>query len=247
MPISLTPNRLSTWRTRAAVFIAATFLVNAITPAHASGIPTVDAASIAARAAEHAASLAKYIEQIATLKAQLDTARRQYEAMSGTRNLGDIWNDPEIRKALPDDVQAVLKSAEESYGSISRSVKRIKGEETLTGNHKLDIENLEKRSWDFVTAAKAALEEARNSNRNRYKQLDHLQGQINMATDPKAISDLQARILVEQANVQADQMRADLLSRQLEAEKALIEKQAEKIAAQSFSVDAIRAPLPGAR
>ncbi len=247
MPNILTTLRTSAWRARGAALMAAALLANSMAPAHASGIPTVDAASIAARAAEHAASLAKYIEQIATLKAQLDTARRQYEAMSGTRNLGDIWNDPEIRKALPEDVQAVLKSAEESYGSISRSVKRIKSEETLTGNHKLDMQNLEKRSWDFVTAGKAALEEATNSNRRRYKQLDQLQGQINMATDPKAISDLQARILVEQANVQADQMRADLLTRQLEAEKALIEQQAEKIAAQSFSIDAIRAPLPGAR
>ncbi|KAG1251527.1 hypothetical protein G6F65_018317 [Rhizopus arrhizus] len=95
--------------------------------------------------------------------------------------------------------------------------------------------------------AKLWINEPRRSRNARVKQIDQLQAQINKTTDPKAIADLQARMLVEQANIQADQMRADLLTRQLDAEKALMDQQAEKIAAQSFSIGAIRAPLPGAR
>jgi type IV secretion system protein VirB5 len=81
----------------------------------------------------------------------------------------------------------------------------------------------------------------------RVKQVDQLQAKINQAQDPKAIADLQARLLVEQANIQADQTRADILTRQIEAEQALMEQQAEKLADSSFSLGAIRAPLPGAR
>src|SRR5690554_1494999 len=63
-------------------------------PVQGQGIPVIDSSSMAAQAAQHAESLAKYLEQITTLKAQLDRARQQYEAMTGTRNLGDILTDP---------------------------------------------------------------------------------------------------------------------------------------------------------
>lgn len=237
----------SSTRPRLAIILASVFIANGTVPAHASGIPVVDPASIAARAAEHAATIAKYLEQIATLKKQLDTARAQLQGFSGTRNLGDIWNDPEIRKALPKDVQEVLKSAEESYGSISRSVKRIKSEETLSGIYISDKQKVEDREWDYLTAAKALLENIDYATAARKRQLEKLQAEINQTTDAKGISELNARMLVEQANVAADQMHIDSLQRQLEREAALIEKQKAKLAESSFSIDAIRAPLPGAR
>lgn len=238
---------ISSRRNSLAIILASVFIANSTAPAHASGIPVVDAASIGARAAEHAATIAKYLEQIATLKAQLDTARAQLQGFSGTRNLGDIWNDPEIRKALPKDAQEILKSAEESYGSMSRSVKRIKSEETLSGIYISDKQKLEDREWDYLTAAKAALENIDYATAARKRQLEKLQAEINQTTDAKGISELNARMLVEQANVAADQMHIDSLQRQLEREAALIEKQKAKLAESSFSVDAIRAPLPGAQ
>ncbi|WYX27681.1 type IV secretion system protein [Achromobacter denitrificans] len=230
-----------------AIAVATVLGINGITPAYAAGIPTTDPVADVQRAMQHAASIAKYVEQLAALKAQLDTARAQLQSFTGTRNLGDIWNDPEIRKALPKDAQEILKSAEETYGSMSRSVKRIKSEEQLSGVYISDREKLEDREWDFLTAAKAALENIDYATAARKRQLEKLQAEINKTTDPKSISELQARMLVEQANVAADQMHVDSLQRQLEREAALIEKQKAKLAESAFSVDAIRAPLPGAR
>ena len=213
-------------------------------PAYAQ-IPVTDSASITARAMQHAESLAKYLEQIATLKAQLDSAHRQYAALTGTRNLGDLLNNPAIRRSLPDDVQALLKQGEGNLGSIADSVKRIQGEERLSGDFSIDSKALTKRVEDLGIRSKALLEQAQKGALARLEQVDQLQAQINQATDPKAIADLQARLQVEQANIMADQMRADLLSRQIETEKTLIEQQASVMAKQtSLSVDAIRAPLP---
>lgn len=228
-------------RLRVFICVAATLL----TLSAQAQIPVTDAASIAARATQHAESLAKYLEQIATLKQQLESAQRQYSALTGTRNLGDILNNPSIRKSLPSDVQSILKSSESSLGSMESSVKRIRNEETLTGNYTVDRQAISQRVEDLGLRSKALLEQSQDGMTKRLANLDQLQSQINLATDPKAISDLQARLQVEQANIAVDQIRADLLSRQLAAEKELAEQQAAKFTRQaSLSVDAIRAPLP---
>ena len=211
-------------------------------------IPVTDTASITAQAMQHAESLAKYLEQIATLKQQLDSAKRQYEALTGTRNLGDLLNNPAIRKSLPDDVQALFKSGEGSIESIATSVQRIQSEERLSGDFSIDRQALTQRVENLGLQSKALLEKAQSGTLARLEQVDQLQAQINLATDPKAIADLQARLQVEQANIMADQMRADLLSRQIEAEKMLIERQAAQLVKDSsFSIDAIRAPIPNIR
>lgn len=225
--------------------MANALLLALVSTAASAQIPVTDGASIAARAAQHAESLAKFLEQIAVLKDQLQSAQRQYESITGTRNLGDILNNPAIRGSLPADVQSVLNRTEGSLGSMQSSVERIKREESLTGDFTIDNQALSRRIENLGVRTKAVLEQAQNGMAARLDQIDQLQSQINLATDPKAIADLQARLQVEQANLAADQIRADLLSRQLDAERALIEQQADKLTRQSsMSVSAIRAPLP---
>ncbi|MNW98886.1 Type IV secretion system protein virB5 precursor [compost metagenome] len=235
------------WRTRFTATLAMAFLSNVLTPAQASGIPVVDAASIADRAIKHVETLAKYAEQIAVLRDQLESQKRQLEALTGTRNLGDILNNPAIRDALPADARDILRASNGGLGALSGVVERIEREEQLTGNYEQDKKNLDARADKLAVRSQAMMEQTQKAMTARVKQVDQLQAKINQTQDPKAISDLQARLLVEQANIQADQTRADVLTRQIEAEQALMEKQAEKLADSSFSLGAIRAPLPGAR
>ena len=234
-----------TWRQRAAATLAIAFFANAIAPAHASGIPTLDAANLADRAVKHAETIAKHVEQISVLKNQLESQRRQLESITGTRNLGDILNNPAIRNALPADARQVLRDVNSANGDFADILKRIEREERLTGNYETDKKNLDARAENIALRSQALMEQSQRGMTARMKQVGDLQAQINQTQDPKAIADLQARLLVEQANIQVDQSRADLIQRQLEAEKALMEAQADKLAASSFSIDAIRAPLPG--
>ncbi|WP_313065653.1 P-type DNA transfer protein VirB5 [Achromobacter animicus] len=235
------------WRARLAQFLAAVLIANAMAPVHASGIPVVDGASIADRAVKHVETLAKYAEQIAVLKDQLESQKRQLEALTGTRNLGDILNNPAIRDALPADAREILRASNGGLSGISDVVERIEREERLTGNYEQDKRNLDARADKLAVRTQAMMEQAQKAMTARVKQVDQLQAKINQTQDPKAIADLQARLLVEQANIQADQTRADTLTRQIEAEQALMEQQAQKLADSSFSLNAIRAPLPGAR
>src|SRR5690606_27785204 len=172
----------------------------------------------------------------------LESAQRQYAALTGTRNLGDILNNPAIRNSLPTDVKDILSSSGTSYASIQSSVERIKDEERLTGDFTIDNQALSRRVENLALRSKALFEQAQQGMQTRLSQLDQLQSQINLTTDPKAISELQARLQIEQANIQADQMRADLLSRQLAVEKALIQEQSSRLVKQaSFSLEAIHA------
>ena len=235
------------WRKHAAVIVCASMMANAAIPAHASGIPVVDAASIADRAIKHAETLAKYAEQITVLKNQLESQRRQLEALTGTRNLGDILNNPLIRDSLPADARDVLRSANGGGSGFSDIAERIEREEKLTGNYEQDKKNLDARTEKMAVRSQALMQQTQKGMTARVSQVNQLQKQINQSQDPKAIADLQARLLVEQANILVDQTRADMLARQLEAEQALMEAQADKLAASSFSIEAIRAPLPGVR
>ncbi|TQJ94644.1 P-type DNA transfer protein VirB5 [Achromobacter sp. SLBN-14] len=235
------------WRIRFTTALAVVFLTNSLAPVHASGIPVVDAASIADRAIKHVETLAKYAEQIEVLKGQLESQKRQLESLTGTRNLGDILNNPAIREALPADAREILRASNGGLGGISDAVERIEREERLTGNYEQDKKNLDARAEKLAVRSQAMMEQTQKAMTARVKQVDQLQAKINQTQDPKAIADLQARLLVEQANIQADQTRADMLTRQIEAEQALMEQQAQKLADSSFSLNAIRAPLPGVR
>ncbi|MFJ3465302.1 P-type DNA transfer protein VirB5 [Achromobacter spanius] len=235
------------WRARFTTALAVVLLNNSLAPVHASGIPVVDAASIADRAIKHVETLAKYAEQIEVLKGQLESQKRQLESLTGTRNLGDILNNPAIRDALPADAREILRASNGGLGGISDVVDRIEREERLTGNYEQDKKNLDARADKLAVRSQAMMEQTQKAMTARVKQVDQLQAKINQTQDPKAIADLQARLLVEQANIQADQTRADMLTRQIEAEQALMEQQAQKLADSSFNLTAIRAPLPGAR
>lgn len=238
---------IRSWRDRFATTLAFVLLINSLAPVHASGIPVVDAASIADRAIKHVETLAKYAEQIQVLRGQLESQKRQLESLTGTRNLGDILNNPAIRDALPADAREILRASSGGLGGISDAVERIEREERLTGNYEQDKKSLDARTEKLAVRSQAMMEQTQKAMTARVKQVDQLQAKINQTQDPKAIADLQARLLVEQANIQADQTRADILTRQIEAEQALMEQQAQKLADSSFSLNAIRAPLPGAR
>ncbi|MFY3630748.1 P-type DNA transfer protein VirB5 [Achromobacter xylosoxidans] len=239
------PTLKSSLRSASVLILCGTLATTA--PAHAGGIPVVDGPSIADRAIKHAETIAKSAEQIAVLKDQLDSQRRQLESLTGVRNLGDILNNPAIREALPEDARQVLRKANVGGGDFGEVLKRIEREERLTGNYETDRKNLDTRAENLTLRSQALMEQTQKAMTARMTQVSKLQAQINQTEDPKAIADLQARLLVEQANIQVDQSRADGLQRQLQAEQALMEAQADKLAASAFSIDAIRAPLPGVR
>lgn len=198
-------------------------------PASASGVPVVDIALNTQTQANQAANIAKYIEQIAQLKSQLDQMKQQYESITGTRNLGEILNNPAFQNYLPQEWQDVYSKVQNGgYKGLTGSAALIRD-----GNQLFDTcakktgadKTLCERAASKAAQDKAFAVEAFDKAKDRWDQIAGLMRQINSTTDPKAIAELQARINAEGAAIQNEQTKMQLFALASQAEDRLIQQQ----------------------
>jgi len=210
------------------------------TPVHAQ-VPVHDTVSTARQVAFHLEALARYVDQIALLKQQLESAHAQLQALTGTRNLGDILNNPAIRRSIPADLQDVYSRLGSSVGSLNSSVDRIMGEERFasTSDFSVNQASLQSRIERLGATTRAVALQANEGLQLRMEQLDVLQAEINRTQDPMAIGELQARIQIELGNIQIDQARLQVVQQMNEAEKQLIEAQGDQLFQRMFDPSAI--------
>jgi len=196
-------------------------------PAQASGIPTVDAATIA----QLQEQLLTARDQLQNLTEQLATAKSQLAAFTQSSGYGNVIGNPDIRNqlraALPSNAQDLLNRSGGS--SLDRDVNRITDQVMGPVNFQEDRQTLSKRALNIEATSKAMSERAYDSMTRRLANVDALQDKINQTTNPKEIAELQARIQIEQANIQAEQVRIQLASQQLEAERNLLQARAERV------------------
>ncbi|GAA0218893.1 hypothetical protein GCM10009125_04820 [Castellaniella daejeonensis] len=195
--------------------------------AHASGIPTVDAATIA----QLQQQLLTAKDQLKNLTDQLATAKSQLAAFTQSSGYGNVVGNADIRNqlraALPANAQDLLNRSGES--NLDGDVGRITDEVTAPVNFQEDRQALSRQSLNIEATAKAMSERAYDSMTRRLANVDALQDKINQTSNPKEIAELQARIQIEQANIQAEQTRIQLASQQLEAERHLLQARSEQV------------------
>lgn len=196
-------------------------------PAHASGIPTIDAATIA----QLQEQLLTARDQLKNLTEQLATAKSQLAAFTQSSGYGDVVGNPDIRHqlraALPANAQDLLDRSGGS--SLDGDVNRITDQVMGPVNFQEDRQALSKRALNIEATSKAMSQRAYDSMTRRLANVDALQDKINQTTNPKEIAELQARIQIEQTNIQAEQVRIQLASQQLEAERHLLQARAERV------------------
>lgn len=199
--------------------------------------PAPASAQMAVYDAAQAVSVAK---QIAEAKAQLDQlkatydqvtsqlrkAEQAYDAVTGSRNLGDAFTNPALRQYLPADVRQVYDRARQGgYAGISGTVDQILQSEVLTGTSQQRADAIAERARRSAATRKVVGEDAYAGAQARLAQLDQLQGLISTTQDPKAIAELQARLAVEQAAIHNEAIKLQLLQMAAQAEDKLIEQQ----------------------
>jgi type IV secretion system protein VirB5 len=180
------------------------------TTPYATGIPVFDAAGVA-----------QALETVAQLKQQLSTLQQQYNALTGTRNLGDILNNPALRQYLPDDWANVYDKVKSGkYQGITGAATAIKDAEKLYSN-----DPNQQRVYDTMASNKAMTQEAYKNTMSRLDNIQSLMSQINAAQDTKAAADLQNRLSSENAMIQNEQTRLNLMFQLQQAESKLAEQQ----------------------
>jgi type IV secretion system protein VirB5 len=218
------------WLPVGAALIIVSALLFFSSGAYASGVPVIDAASIAQGQANQAESIAKALEQIDQLKSQLGQMKKQYSAITGSRSLGSLANNPVFRNYLPEDWKKVYDDiARGGYKGLTGEARKIRDASQVYDMCARLIEA--QRAHCEQNSARGAIEkafalEAYDKATARWDQIALLMKAINGTTDPKAIGELQARIQTEQAALQNEQTKLDLYRMVADAEARIAEQKA---------------------
>lgn len=203
--------------------IASTLAIGSVVvaPSATAGIPVIDAGSIA-----------QAVQQVFHMKTQIDNQisqirnmEAQYKSITGSRNLGQLLNDPALRNYLPQDYANIYDAIKSGNTSkLSRSLDNIAKQEKTYANQKNGSDRYAMQSL----ISKASSIEALEAQSKRLDNIQNLMGQINLANDPKAAQDLSNRLAAEQAMVQTEQVRINLMSQLNEANLRLAREQRDK-------------------
>ena len=194
------------------ITLSALALAASMAAAHASGIPVIDAAS-----------LAKHIEQVATLTKQLENAKEQlgqlqqlHGSLNKMTNMADVaklLNDPSIRRALPNDfsqMEALLKGNPGQYGdAYNRHLEENTVYKPQDANdfYAQELERVRKKNAGLLTVGEQMYQAATK----RIDGIDELRKKIGTSKDAKETLDLQARLQAESAYLQTDVLRMQAL------------------------------------
>lgn len=171
--------------------------ITSTAPAHASGIPVIDAANLANAIQQYT----QMVEQLAQLKAQLEQAKQQYESLTGGRGMGNLVRST---GAIPKNWQETLASMKNGeLGDLSREIRQSAS--LLDEDFFADVDQAVKDSLDQSMAAytdqQAVNQSFYDTATQRAQKMEQLANQVDSASDMKAISDLQARINIEQVQL----------------------------------------------
>ncbi len=182
-------------------------------------------------------SLQRMQDQLTTMRGQLAQAQQQYQAITGSRGMGNIVTD-QARDYIPRNWRETLAANQSGeYGRLVGEIRESAGylaNADLEGINQAYRESLQASGERAITnqAAHAAVFEESGA---RFERIQTLMDHIETATDDKAVQDLQARIQVEQVMLQNELIRAQAMASMMQAQER-VEREAsrQRAAAQSF-------------
>lgn len=200
--------------------------------AFATGIPTFDGAA----AANAVQQLLHMTEQIQNQKQQITQLQQQLTINTGSRNLGSIMNNPLLRQYLPNDWQQVYSNMKNGKSGMTTSARVLAEAAGLFDTCKNITNQSQKQTCENkmgqVAQNKSNLMKALEATQTRLNQIDSLMAQINQTKDPKSIAELQARIGIENAQIQNVATQMAIYDRIASAEEKIAAQQSRNAAAQ---------------
>lgn len=171
-------------------------------------IPVIDKTAIL----RWASQLDAMKEQYEALNQQISQAEQLFGSLNKLTDMADVaslLNQPEIRKALPQDFAAIesLLSGN-GYGSFGDAASKfLESNSTYQSSandfYAQELERIQKRNAGQMSLGQQIYDTATK----RIEGIDQLRQKISSASDAKDIADLQARIQAESAFLQTDLLR----------------------------------------
>jgi type IV secretion system protein VirB5 len=196
----------------------------------------------------HIEDIVKYEQQINQMMLQVQQLRQTYDSMTGTRGIGQMFQNPTLATMLPSNWQGVYNSVQNGgYAGISGSVQSIIAQEQALQNGTMAQggQAVMNRQMQMAAYDKAMGAQAYQASMSRLNNIQGLMGQINSSTDPKSIADLQARIQGEQLAIQNEQTKVQLMSQLQLSEDRLVETQRDQIGQRTLNANNTSIPSIG--
>ena len=180
------------------------------------GIPTFDVSTYA----QTLATVRNTMAAVEQAKAQVAEAQRLYASMNKLTNVNGIatvLNDGTVRNVLPAEARDLTKlmsgdlSNTGAVGQRAEAILRRSNMDTGLGDGGSDVarayDDALLSSGQKAASSAAVAETAFGVTTSRTQGLEQLRTALNSASDAKQVADLQARIAVETAHIQNDQMQ----------------------------------------
>jgi type IV secretion system protein VirB5 len=206
-----------------------------VSPASAQGIPVFDSSSYlqALATVQHTATMIQQGQQ------QITTATNTLNSLSKLTDVNSIAPQllqPQVRNILPNttiDASTLLSGDVTKLGSLGSLASSMLSKYALSSTGS-DADTAYAQALKDATgssAATAALgQNTLSITQTRMQGLDQLRGQLSSAKDPKDVMDLQARISVEQAQLQNDMLKMQAIQMS-QAGQANLQISASQVAA----------------
>ncbi len=169
-------------------------------PVQAAGIPVFDGAGVA----QAMQQVVHMKEQIDNQINQINQLKSQVKAMTGTRNLGNILQNT-VKDQVPDEWNSIYNSSVTL--TQKNSVSSAKYNPSAGQDNLLKVFDLSQKTF--------------KETKRRLENIDGLMRQIDQTQDMKAAADLQNRLAGEQAIIQNQQVKLDMMARTYALEQQL--------------------------
>jgi type IV secretion system protein VirB5 len=208
-------------RTRiAASALAAAATFGVTTSAHAQGIPVIDIANLVQtilQVLNDITDAANQIEQLTQLEDQI-------RSINGTRNLGNILNDPALANYVPAEAYTSFNALNASgYAGLSTTARSLRDSGMVYNC--LDLNGAARTTCQAALATpyqhKGMLQDAMRAAGGRLRQINSLMDQINSTGDQKAVQEIQARIGAENALLAHEVSQVQMLQGMADSEERI--------------------------
>ena len=203
-------------------------LVAAVSSTAYAQIPVTDFAQNTQTATHNVAMVAQWAKEIAEMKQQYDMLTQQYRKMdvmeglvSGARNLG-VNNSVGINGQIPSQPGSVYSG---TYGDT----KSIMNTERVTTTNSATQNELRERYFQSAAAEKALSLKTFEGAQQRLDNINSLIVKVGNSQDPKTTQDLQARIGAEQALVQNESTKLQMVSQLSRSEEKLVDEKRKQM------------------
>ena len=203
--------------------------------ARAQGIPVIDVASLI----QLIQQLQYWVQQIQLMKNQVSQLQQSYTAITGPRGMQNLLAGNQ-RNYLPADwnqMLAVLDNTAPAYSGLSAQAQTVMNANAVLSSR--DVRALSPSQQQILAQGRKAAallqvmsRAAYQNTSQRFAALQQLINAIGAAQDAKAIQDLQGRIAAEQAMLQNEQTKLQVLYQSAQADQLA---QQQRVREQSLS------------